>query len=181
MFWAFHPNVAKADLECCICCDDNILMLQAYVFECFSCFKSIFQVFHHDVAKIYLHLAQHVCLKRMFQVFQVFYTYVASVLSGCCIYCYGYTRMCSNVCFKCFIYFQSLCCKCFYWMFKSRYGGAHVTMAPVAGKQRPAIATCYYCWGVARGSPCGHLRPVDDPQAGWDGRGGAPVCYGPMG
>jgi hypothetical protein len=29
----------------------------------------------------------------MFQVFQLFYTYVLSVLSGCCICCYDYARM----------------------------------------------------------------------------------------
>ena len=57
MFEAFNLNAVKVDLGCCICCNDNIRMLQAYVFECFNCVKSMFQVFHHDVAEVYLDVA----------------------------------------------------------------------------------------------------------------------------
>jgi hypothetical protein len=31
MFQVFRLDVAKVDLRCCICCNDNIRMLQAYV------------------------------------------------------------------------------------------------------------------------------------------------------
>jgi hypothetical protein len=54
MFQAFYLNVAKVNLRFCIRCNNNIHMLQAYIFECFSCFQSMFQLFHHDVAEIYL-------------------------------------------------------------------------------------------------------------------------------
>jgi len=66
----FHPDVAKVDLECCICCNDNIRMLQAYVSSVFRCFKYMFQVFHMDVA--YVAMAIHICFKHMFRVFQMF-------------------------------------------------------------------------------------------------------------
>ena len=80
MFQVFHLDVAKEDLRCCICCNDNICMLQAYVssvsvvsnvcFKCFimllhmfamalyacfkyfRCFRLVLQVFHLDVAKV---------------------------------------------------------------------------------------------------------------------------------
>ena len=35
----------------------------------------------------------HICYKCMFQMFHLFQTYVASVLSGCCICCSRYTLM----------------------------------------------------------------------------------------
>jgi hypothetical protein len=47
----------------------------------------------------------HTCYKRMFQLFQMFHTYVASVLSGCCI-CFA---MAVNV----FPGISDVCCKCF--------------------------------------------------------------------
>jgi hypothetical protein len=68
----------------------------------------------------------HVCCKYVFEMFQLFQTYVASVLSGCCICYTSYTRMlqvyvsnvsaASNVCCKCFIWMLQCtytCCKCF--------------------------------------------------------------------
>ena len=79
--------------------------------KCFRCFKNMFQlfqinvVFHLDVAKVdldiaYVAMAIYACCKHMFEVFQVFQTYVLSVSSGCCknrsgccICCYGHTRM----------------------------------------------------------------------------------------
>ena len=85
MFQLFCLDFAKVDLGCCICCNDNIRMLQAYVssvlgvfkcfiwmlhmllwlythvsglcFKCFSCFKLMLQVFHLDVVKVYLDVA----------------------------------------------------------------------------------------------------------------------------
>jgi hypothetical protein len=73
------------------------------------CFICMLQMFHVDVAKLdrdvaYVVMVIHVCCKRLFQMFQLFqtyvtyvliwvlhmfHTYVASVLSGCCI-CFTY-------------------------------------------------------------------------------------------
>jgi hypothetical protein len=57
MFQAFYLNVAKVNIRFCISCNNNIHMLQAYVFECFGCFKSMFQLFHHNVVEVYLDVA----------------------------------------------------------------------------------------------------------------------------
>jgi hypothetical protein len=82
-------------------------MLQEYFFKCF---KGTLQVLYIDVAKVDRDIAHvvmdiHVCFKCMFQMFHLFQTYVASVLSGryksrygCCIYMHIV-----SVCFKCFI------------------------------------------------------------------------------
>jgi hypothetical protein len=40
-----------------------------------------------------LHMFSHTCCKCMFQIFHLFQMYVASILSGCCICCSGYTHM----------------------------------------------------------------------------------------
>ena len=57
----------------------------------------------------------HVRCKFMFEMFQVFQTYVANVLSGCCICCTSYIRMLQvyvlNV-----LAGSNVCCKCFIWM-----------------------------------------------------------------
>jgi hypothetical protein len=55
----------------------------------FSCSWHILHVFYLDVVKVDLDVAHvamviHVCFKCMFQIFLLFQTYVASVLSGCC-------------------------------------------------------------------------------------------------
>jgi hypothetical protein len=47
------------------------------------------QVLYIDVAKVdrdvvHVVMAIHVCFKLMFQMFHIFQTYVANVLSGCC-------------------------------------------------------------------------------------------------
>jgi hypothetical protein len=60
MFQVFYLNVAKVDLECCICCSGNIRMLQAYV-SIVSCVLDIcFECFHLDVSKVdmVLHILQ---------------------------------------------------------------------------------------------------------------------------
>ena len=95
MFQVFHLDVAKVDMGCRLCYNDNIRMLQAYVSSVLGIFRRMFQVFHLDVA--YVVMALPACCKR---VFQVFHTYVISVLFGCCksrsrccICCYDYTRM----------------------------------------------------------------------------------------
>ena len=60
MFQVFHLNVAKVDMECCICCNGNICMLQAYVLIV-SCVSDVyFKMFHRNVSKVdlVLHMLQ---------------------------------------------------------------------------------------------------------------------------
>jgi hypothetical protein len=115
MFQVFYLDVAKVDLSCCICCNDNIRMLQAYVSKCFRCFKCMFQVFHLDVT--YVAMALPACFKRIFQVFHMFHIYIASVSSGYCICCYTYTRM-----FQAFCLFQTHVANVLSGCFKNRSG-----------------------------------------------------------
>jgi hypothetical protein len=93
--------------------------------KCFGCFIDMLQVFYVDVAKVdrdvaYVAMDVHVCCKLLFPMFHLFFfrrmlqvsfiwmlhmfhTYVASVLSGCCV--------CFTMFFRCF-------CKCFKCMFQ---------------------------------------------------------------
>ena len=53
-------------------------------FECFSCFRGILQGFRVDIAKVdrdaaYVASVLGVCCKRLFKIFHLFQTYVASV------------------------------------------------------------------------------------------------------
>jgi hypothetical protein len=98
MFQVFHLDVAKEDLGCCICCNDNIRMFKAYVSSISCVFRCMFEVFHLDVA--YIAMALLACFKRMFPVFHMFHNHIVSVSSGCyksrygcCICCYAYTLM----------------------------------------------------------------------------------------
>jgi hypothetical protein len=81
MFQVFHLDVAKVDLGCCICCIDNVRMLQAYASRvsdvCCKCF-------HLDISKVdvgvaHIAMAIHTC----FKCFVCFQTYVENVLSEC--------------------------------------------------------------------------------------------------
>jgi hypothetical protein len=47
--------------------------------------------------------AENTCCKRMFQVFQMFQSYVASVSYGCCKSRSKYVAMVVHICYKCFI------------------------------------------------------------------------------
>jgi hypothetical protein len=63
-------------------------------------------------------MAIHVCFRCMFQMFHLFQTNVAGVLSGCCksrSWCYIYMHI-ASICFKCFEVFHMYVCKCFIWM-----------------------------------------------------------------
>jgi hypothetical protein len=47
VFQVFHLDVVKVDLGCCICCNDNICMLQVYISSVISdvsnvCFKDVY-------------------------------------------------------------------------------------------------------------------------------------------
>jgi hypothetical protein len=70
-----------------------------------GCFRCMLKVFHQDVA--YVAMAIYIRCKPMFQVFQVFQTYVSSVLFGCCIICIlqEYVSSVLGVSY--------ICCKCF--------------------------------------------------------------------
>jgi hypothetical protein len=112
--------------------------------------------------------------------FRCFHIYVASVLSGCCktrsvccICCYGYTCI-----FQ--VYVSSVSSRMLQMFLLDVSKVDHVAMAPLAGRQRSAIAACYCCWGDARGSQCRHLGPAHRASAGGvrRARGRAPVCYG---
>ena len=72
-----HMDVAKVDIECFICCNDNIRMFQAYVQSISVVSDTCFKCFHLDVAYVCyscIHVST-VC----FHVFQIFHTYVAKV------------------------------------------------------------------------------------------------------
>ena len=78
----FYLDVVKVYLRCCICCNDNIRMLQAYIFKCF---RRMFQVFHLDVAKIDLDVAYTFMLheytfKCFISMLQMFHLKIAYVL-----------------------------------------------------------------------------------------------------
>jgi hypothetical protein len=72
MFQVFHLSVAKVDLRCCICCNGNICMLQAYVSSISGVSDILFQMFHLDVSKfdLLLHMLQG--YTRMFQMLHLF-------------------------------------------------------------------------------------------------------------
>jgi len=77
-------------------------------FKCFTCFRGVLQVFHTDIAKVHRDVAyaasvSEACCKRLFKVFHLFQTYVASVLIWMLHMFHTYVaRVCSK-CFNCFI------------------------------------------------------------------------------
>ena len=77
----FQTYVSSASSRCCICCFGSTSCFE-YMFQVF---QTLLQVFHLDVTKVNLDVAMpiHACFKRMFQVFYLFQTYVANVLSEC--------------------------------------------------------------------------------------------------
>jgi hypothetical protein len=94
-------------------------------FKCFICFRGMLQVFHMDVSKVYRDVAHvamivHVCCKRLFQMFHLFFQRnVASVsyeyfksISGCCTCCNGCTRMLQASVLNISSVFTDICCKC---------------------------------------------------------------------
>jgi len=73
-------------------------------------------VLYIDVAKVnqddaHVVMAIHVSFKCIFQMFYLFQTNVASVLSEYCIYMHV-----ASICFKCFQVFHTYVCECFVWM-----------------------------------------------------------------
>jgi hypothetical protein len=87
-----------------------MLRLKAYVasvcFKCCRCFRDMLQVLHMDVAKVdqnvaYVAMVVHVCCKRLFPMFHLFFPDV------CCKSVY------LNV-----AYVLHICCKYFIWMLR---------------------------------------------------------------
>jgi hypothetical protein len=77
-------------------------------FKCLRCFICMLQVFRVDVAKVdwdvaYVVMAINICCKHLFQMFQLFQTDVARVLSVCCKCFIRMLHMFSHICCKCFI------------------------------------------------------------------------------
>jgi hypothetical protein len=85
--------------------------------------------------------------------FQVFHMYVASILSGCCMFCNGYKRVflvfqtyvasvsiISDVCCKCFNYFGRMLQVFYLDVAKVDIGVAHVTVGPICGSH------LLHCW-----------------------------------
>jgi hypothetical protein len=52
LFQVFHLDVVKVDLGYCICCNDNIRMLQAYVSSISDVSDVCFKCVHLDVVKV---------------------------------------------------------------------------------------------------------------------------------
>jgi hypothetical protein len=109
MFQVFHHNVAKVDLRCFICCNDNIHIFQVYVQSVSIVSDVCFKCFHLDVA--YITIATQAYFKCLFSCVLDVSDLCCKSGSRCCISCYGYTRMfqehvssVSVVCYKCFIF-----------------------------------------------------------------------------
>jgi hypothetical protein len=105
-------DVAKVNLRCYICCNNNIRMLQAYIFKCFRYFRRKFQTFYLGVAYTCM-LQAYIfkCFRCFRHKFQVFYLDVAKVDLGVAYTCMlqEYVSSVSDVSY--------VCCKCFIWMF----------------------------------------------------------------
>jgi hypothetical protein len=85
-----------------ICCNGMFQNVSSIsVFYCSKCFH----VANCKCSIWMLYMFSHIHCKCMSQMFHLFQMYVASVLSGCYIYCSGYTHI-VDVCFNCFTLFQ---------------------------------------------------------------------------
>ena len=91
------PKVSAILDGCCTCFIWVLHMFHTYVASvssgCCVCFTHMLQVFYLDVAYVFA-MATHVfswSFRRMLQVFQLFWTYVANVFSGYCKSRYGVT------------------------------------------------------------------------------------------
>jgi hypothetical protein len=144
----------KSKLGCYTCCNGISSICPKY----FICFRRMLQVFHLDDAKVELDVA-YAC---MFQVFLVFHTYVAGVLSGCCI-CFA---MAINV----FSWFSDVCCNyfnCFGSMLqvfhlniaKVDLAVVYVTVGPIYSShllQLLGSPACAWVWRGRHGAGAGH-------------------------
>jgi hypothetical protein len=163
-------HVGCAHRRCCVSSVSTVSDL------CFNCFIWMLQV----------DLGCRICCKPMFQVFQVFQTYVSSVSPGCCICYYGsfqvfhmFQTHVTSVLFGC-CKSRSRCCICCYdytCMFQAYVSSVssifrrmlqmfHLDVSKVyLGEHMfhlPQPLYCY-CWGTGAPSwvTCRCLRPVD--------------------
>jgi hypothetical protein len=126
MLQLFHVDVANVDRGCCTCC------------ICCKCLRSMLQVFQRFVQNVSsipvvcckrsdLNVAyvSHICCNNMFQIFQLFQSYVAvivfmlqvtNILFGCCI-CFTYMLEVYVadvfICCICMLHSSVLCCTSF--------------------------------------------------------------------
>jgi hypothetical protein len=158
IFQVFQTYVLNVLSGCCICCNDYIRILQAYVSYAF---KHMFEVFHVDVAKIDLDVAYACMLQSV--CFRCFHKDVASVSSRCCTSRFGcciYLKW-LHKCFKSLRFLQAFqlfrtyvasvsfkCCK-------SRL------VSHMLQWDSLTTAACYSSWGATVGSPCRRLSPAD--------------------
>jgi hypothetical protein len=91
MFHVFHLDVAKVDMECFVCFNDNIQMFQAYVQSVYVVSDVCFKCFYLNVA--YVVVAAHACFKYLFSCVLDDLNLCCKSGSGCCICCYGYIHM----------------------------------------------------------------------------------------
>jgi uncharacterized membrane protein len=134
MFQVFDLDVAKVNLRCCICCNNNIRMLQAYILKCFRCFKHMFQVFYLDVTKVNLGVA-YTCMLQEYVLSVSDVSYICCKCSSECFYmvCYGYDVFCK--CFRhmlqVFYLLRMYVASVSFKYCKSRYDVADVATGPV--------------------------------------------------
>jgi hypothetical protein len=144
MLQVFPYGCYKNRSGCCICCNRCTRILQMSVFN-------VSFVFQMHVANVFIWMLH------------MFHTYVASVLSGCCV-CFAMFFKCllgvcasiSDACFKCFICLQTYISNAVSGCFKSRSGVLHM-LQPVAaaggregscGAQTPRGVKPYASQGV---------------------------------
>jgi hypothetical protein len=101
MLQLFNIDVAKVDRNVA-----QVAMAIHVCSKCFICFRRILQVFYLGVAKIDLDVAY--TSKR----FRCFHTYVVSVSSRYCIYLH-WLHTCFYVFSGVFVSVSNICCKCF--------------------------------------------------------------------
>jgi hypothetical protein len=77
MFQVYVPNVSSVSDVCCKCFTWNVTMqvFRVFSYVCCKCFIWMFAMATHMNSTV---------LSGVLQVFQLFWTYVASILSGCC-------------------------------------------------------------------------------------------------
>ena len=119
--------------------------------------------------------AESACCKRVFQVFHIhvflklFYMHVASVSCECCICCHDYTRKCSHIYYKRFIWMLHMFCNGYMRVFlvfqayvaivstildvccKCRSDIAHVAVDPICSSCQLQLLDSPACTWVCKG------------------------------
>jgi hypothetical protein len=84
MIQVYVPNVSSVSDVCCKFFIWNVAMqvFRVFSYVCCKCFIWMFAMATHMFSRFFWCFCK--CFKRMLQVFQLFWTYVASISSGCC-------------------------------------------------------------------------------------------------